>query len=222
MGVGDITHWSPVRVKCRQIIESRRMEMFLCGVIMFNLLLLVAETDATVDDKEAPRDMVVMNDLLLGFYVLELSSRIFVYRSRFFFDEWNVLDSAIVGTDVILLLLDRVFDDMPKVSILRIIRLVRLVRAFKAISLFPELAMMLAGFYSALKAIMWGMILVTTILTVYSILAVKILHPINKRVKANPLGIYDGCERCPRAFESVFGACLTFFQTLVAGDSWGT
>merc|ERR1719375_1467069 len=79
--------------------------------------------------------------------------------------------------------------------------------------------MMLRGFFGAVKAIAWGMILVMTILTVWSILAVKILHPINKRVTAN--NIYDGCERCPRAFSSVFQARLTFFQTLVAGDSWG-
>jgi len=29
------------------------------------------------------------------------------------------------------------------------------------------------------------------------------------------------CERCPRAYESVFQACLTMAQSIVAGDNWG-
>merc|ERR1712232_1172097 len=29
------------------------------------------------------------------------------------------------------------------------------------------------------------------------------------------------CERCGRAFESVFASMLTFTQQIVAGDSWG-
>ena len=32
---------------------------------------------------------------------------------------------------------------------------------------------------------------------------------------------YDGCDRCPDAFASVFDSLLTFIQTILAGDSWG-
>merc|ERR1719440_1045216 len=32
---------------------------------------------------------------------------------------------------------------------------------------------------------------------------------------------WDNCERCVRSFSSVMAANLTFFQTIIAGDSWG-
>merc|ERR1719440_984630 len=34
-------------------------------------------------------------------------------------------------------------------------------------------------------------------------------------------GAWDDCERCVRSFSSVMAANLTFFQTIIAGDSWG-
>merc|ERR1719401_164931 len=33
--------------------------------------------------------------------------------------------------------------------------------------------------------------------------------------------MYVGCDRCPYAFSSVSQAVLTFFQQIIAGDSWG-
>merc|ERR1711871_442256 len=33
---------------------------------------------------------------------------------------------------------------------------------------------------------------------------------------------WKGCERCGRAYSNTFAAALTLWQTLVAGDSWGT
>jgi len=32
---------------------------------------------------------------------------------------------------------------------------------------------------------------------------------------------WEGCERCKRSFDTVWYANLTFFQTIIAGDSWG-
>merc|ERR1719327_1879266 len=64
------------------------------------------------------------------------------------------------------------------------------------------------------------MVMMTMVLLVWGILAVHLIHPINQRVADK--GFYDGCERCPRAFSTVFDSMLTFWKQLVAGDSWGT
>lgn len=45
------------------------------------------------------------------------------------------------------------------------------------------------------------------------------MQPVNLRVAET--GVYEGCERCPRAFETTFSATMTFVQQIVAGDSWG-
>jgi hypothetical protein len=63
------------------------------------------------------------------------------------------------------------------------------------------------------------MLLVLLWLVVLAIVAVQIIHPINEEISAE--GLYDGCERCSRAYSSVSNTLVTFTQTLIAGDSWG-
>ena len=52
---------------------------------------------------------------------------------------------------------------------------------------------------------------------VWAILGVQLIHPVNAEIWAN-----TDCERCQKAFGSVWNASLTIFQTVVAGDSWGS
>lgn len=143
--------------------------------------------------------------------------------SVFFNEGWNVLDFTIVTVDLILLVLGWAVANMPSVSVLRIFRLVRLARAVRAAKSFKELNALIRSFGFALKAIFWGILMIIMILTIWSILAVQLLHPINVAlVEKNPdIYIIAGCERCHRAFSSVFESNLTFFQHVVAGDSWG-
>jgi len=84
---------------------------------------------------------------------------------------------------------------------------------------FPQLAAMVKGLLNALSAIMWGVLLLVITLTVFGVLAVQFIHPLNLQVAES--GIYDGCARCEHAFESVSQSMLTFTQQIVAGDSWG-
>jgi len=58
-------------------------------------------------------------------------------------------------------------------------------------------------------------------LVLWGILTVEVVHPLMQDVNALQGGVWDGCERCPRAFENVLSAMLTYTQQIVAGDSWG-
>merc|ERR1719247_3582204 len=59
-------------------------------------------------------------------------------------------------------------------------------------------------------------------LTVWGILSVQLIHPVNTRVRKNKPWLYADCDRCPRAFSTVFDSVLTIWKQIVAGDSWGT
>jgi len=202
------------------LLEHHYVELALGALIMFNLLLLIFETDARAAGVSPPKWISFMNYMLICIYSVELFLKLFAYRWRFFFDEWNCVDFCVVGSDLVLIGLELLIGGMPKVSVFRMFRLVRLMRAFKALSVFPELAMLLRGFVCAAKAIFWGLLLIVIVITIWSILAVQLIHPLNKEVAL--MGLYSGCERCPRAFSSVFQSNLTIFQTIIAGDSWGT
>merc|ERR1719491_162330 len=59
------------------------------------------------------------------------------------------------------------------------------------------------------------MILLFGMLTVWSIILVDFIHPVNASLT------YAGCERCSRGFATVSDSVVTLFQQIVAGDSWG-
>lgn len=69
-----------------------------------------------------------------------------------------------------------------------------------------------------MQATFWSALLLFFMLTFCSIIAVQVVHPLNKQVADT--GEYDDCPRCKEAFESVMAANLTFLKTIVAGDSW--
>jgi voltage-gated sodium channel len=185
------------------------------------MFLVVFETDAGVDDGESPIWIKVLTNCLLGIYTSELLVKIYVYRVRFVFDFWNILDSLIVGVDLIFVLISLVVDALPSIAILRVFRLVRLARAFKAAKAFHELNSLLRACACAIKAIFWGMVMMGLTLTVWGILSVQLIHPINTRIAKSRPWLYEGCDRCPRAFSTVFDSVLTIWKQLVAGDSWG-
>merc|ERR1719409_1983250 len=108
--------------------------------------------------------------------------KLYVYRTSFFSEMWNVLDFAIVGVDIVFILIALVAGSMPSISILRVFRLVRLARAFKAMNSLHELHSLLRSVACALKAIFWGMVMMGLTLTVWGILAVQLIHPVNTRV----------------------------------------
>jgi voltage-gated sodium channel len=203
-------------------VHNHWFEAICGGIILFNMGLVVVETDAGVDDGEAPFWAQVMTNFLLGIYTSELAAKLYAYRLEFFREMWNVLDFLIVGLDLVFLCIGFVTDGLPSVAPLRVFRLVRLARAFKAAKSFPELNSLLRSCSCALRAIFWGMVLMIMVLTVWGILAVQLIHPINQEIAEKTPHVYEGCERCPRAFHSVFDSSLTFWKQLVAGDSWGT
>jgi len=129
------------------------------------------------------------------------------------------MDCGVVGTDIVILAAGSIFQQMPSLVLFRVFRLLRLVRTQKFFRLFPRLFLMMKELQHAFAAIFWGMTLTVIILTLYSIMAVLFLNPINQELAKQ--GIYSGCERCERAYESVWQSFLTFVQQIIAGDSWG-
>merc|ERR1719482_1795152 len=136
-----------------------------------------------------------------------------VARSQFWKDGWNTFDFAIVATDALFSLGGLILGSVFPVSTLRVFRLCKLARISKVFRVFPELRIMMAGLLGSFRAIFWGTVLLVFVLLVWGIVAVQFIHPLNKTLAEKHLR--DGCERCPRAYESVMQATLTFSQQIV-------
>ena len=79
---------------------------------------------------------------------------------------------------------------------------------------------MIHGFLSALKTISMGAILVFLMLTLWAIVAVELLNPVNHRESVLDLYMQKNCARCPRAWSTVSNAVFSFTQLMIMGESW--
>lgn len=218
---GYSRHWPETRIKLARILNSTQCDLVLGIIVLFNLYLVIAETDHDAKSKGASLAWLkISNAMLLVFYSLELCIRLYTFREKFFKHASNLLDFTLVCVDLLMLPLSLVLDDVIPLSFLRMFRLLRLARSKKMLELSPELSLMVRGLRDTAKTILWGAIMILLTLTVWSILAVEIIHPINQEV-AELTNHYDSCDRCARAYESVWQSNITLFQSLIAGDSWG-
>jgi len=156
----------------------------------------------------------ILNYAFLVVYTIEALGRLYAYRTWYFFVSWNILDMCVVVSGIIDLALSSQLNGFGNLQTLRVFRILRLLRTVRLLTFFPELYEMLRGFGSAMKAMLWGITIIIIMLGLWSLLAVEIVHPRNH-------GIEHKREYCVLAFSSVQRATLFFFQTLVAGDSWG-
>lgn len=216
--------WSDARCLVAFMLRSKWFELLLAVILLFNISLVVVDTDqrAACRMADAQADcptaswLRYLNYLLLAFYCTELGARVFVRRLAFFGHRWNILDLSIVLVGI---LAEALEDTAVPVSILRVCRILRLFRVLRFVHQFRELYMMLHGLLSTLKTICWAAVLMLGLLTLWSVLAVEFLHPIVQRMHRDNL--WTECSRCPAALESVMKANLTFFETIVVGDNWG-
>lgn len=220
----DMSRWSPIRSVLFKVLKSHITEAIIGCLLLFNLILVIMETDATAYGEEQPLWMLVASDSLMVIYFIELSMRMFIFRSRFFNSIWHRLDFCIVVADVGSWVYFLAHDANGNVGMVTLLRLVRFLRVSQSVHLlvhFPDLILAVKGFVGAFVAATWGMALVLFTLVLFSIVAVQVLHPICQDIVAET-DLFADCERCGRAFESVAASMVTFSQQYVAGDSWGT
>lgn len=219
--LAEVEHldWSPWRQRVFKFLENQRTEYALCVVIIANLVLLVIETDSTDADGKAPLWIEVINRLMLLFFTIELSVRLFTFRLTLFRDVASTVDALIVILDIFSLLLRYLVPDLPTLGMMRIVRLIRLSRTSEIIELVPHLHIIVMSLVGAVTPLFWGAVMLIMLLATWGILAVQLIHPIQEEIAMT--GVYDGCDRCSRAFSTVWHSALTFSQQVIAGDSWG-
>eukprot|EP00930_Biecheleria_cincta_P055497 TRINITY_DN41817_c0_g1_i1.p1 TRINITY_DN41817_c0_g1~~TRINITY_DN41817_c0_g1_i1.p1 ORF type:complete len:660 (+),score=90.55 TRINITY_DN41817_c0_g1_i1:40-2019(+) len=217
--------WSRRRVMAAQLVRSAKFDTCMGVVIVLNICIMVyeANTDAScypeyedrLSECKSHSDNIpligILNYVFLMFYTIEAGVRVFVDQRDYIFNSWNQLDTFLVVVGW----MSAIMESFVNVSFLRVLRLSRLLRAMRVLMSIRELYLLMTGFVTSLRAIFFGAVCLFCALSLWAIIAVQVLHPVNASIS------YDGCERCSRGFQSVQSAILTFFQQTVAGDSWG-
>lgn len=211
--------WSKDRIALAKVLSSHAFECVIGLVILCNTLIVIHETDlrATCDDHESrgcPADtptFVILNTTMMSLYAIEVLVRFYTYRWKFWDTVWNRLDCFLVTVGMASELLGGL---LPSLAIFRLVRVARFMKVLRIMLQHRELYLIVHGFLSAMKAIFWASILMFMLLSVWSIFAVEILHPINLRF---PL---DEHSHVPRPFGSVMQSNLTLFGMVLMGEGW--
>lgn len=213
--------WPPLRQRIATIIESRNYEFPVAAVILINAFLVILDVDSRAGGGEQPQWIGHTMNLFLVFYICDIGLRLWAFRGTYWQSSLNNFDFVVICVTVIFEILGIMAIEVGlSVSVLRVLRLGRLLRFVKLVQAFHELYVMVHLMMSALRAITWGAVLMAVMLTIWSVVAVEVLDPLNRDIAENT-DAYDGCDRCERAFSSVSQSNLTFFQQIIAGDSWG-
>ncbi|CAK9096670.1 Sodium channel protein type 11 subunit alpha (NaN) (Sensory neuron sodium channel 2) (Sodium channel protein type XI subunit alpha) (Voltage-gated sodium channel subunit alpha Nav1.9) [Durusdinium trenchii] len=160
---------------------------------------------------------VVANIVLLVIYSVECMLRAFVERHNYLWNRWNQIDllTVVLGWAGVVLAAAASFSGF-QFNVLRITRVIRLLRAARVVISIPEFYILVSGLTSSFKAIIFGSVMLVSVIIVWAIIGVELLHPLNAG-KIYP----DTCWHCKDAFGSVQEAAVTIFKQIVAGDSWG-
>jgi len=213
---------SQFRQKIASILQSKAFAVFTLVIILCDIGLIMMETDrlqkcdAKLAQMKGCKDAHVLALLatwtILIMYIIEVGVRLYTYRENFHKDYWNILDLSVCILSFFYLL-GGLFTF--KVRPLRIFRVFRLARIAKFIVGFRELYLVKAGLGSMLRVLFWSSLLLLLMLIFASVAAVEFIYPVAER-----LTLSGDCDRCWKAFSSVWRTVLTFFHMFILGDDW--
>ncbi|CAA7616540.1 ion transporter [Magnetospirillum sp. SS-4] len=125
-------------------VESSQIQLFITVLIIINAIILGLETSAVVVAHVGPF-LSILDDAILGVFIVELTLRIAYRRAEFFKDGWSLFDLAVV--------LIAVLPTGPGLAVLRSLRVLRVLRL---ITVLPRLKMIVQALLSSLPGL--GMI----------------------------------------------------------------
>lgn len=210
--------------KANYYLNHQFTEVCMALVIFVNFILIIKDTDLRAAGEFIPRWMEVAGHVCFAVYTMEYAVRFFVELWGILDGFWGQLDTVIIVVGFVELGIEASGADMASVTLLRAIRLARLLRLLRAMKVFSalrELRKLLQMMLSCARTLVWSFMICFMVMTMWAVAAVELVHPLVTNLSTSNAGMWADCERCPRAFSSVWSANLTFFQTIVAGDSWG-
>jgi voltage-gated sodium channel len=145
----------------RKVVLDPRTERFIMVVIIANAVVLGLETSKTVMASYG-RVLEILDHIMLGIFVVELTARIIVHRWAFFRDPWSVFDFIVVGIALV-----------PTTENFSVLRALRVLRVLRLITALPSLKRVVAGLLAALPGMGSIVMLIGLIYYVFAVMATK-------------------------------------------------
>lgn len=120
-----------------RIVDDRRFQNFIIGVIIFNAVILGLLTQDLTPPVRAL--LGFLDDVCLAIFSIEIVMKLAVQRGRFFRDGWNIFDMIVVGIAL-----------TPSSGPLSVLRALRVLRVMRLATAVPSMRRVLNGMFAAL------------------------------------------------------------------------
>lgn len=176
--------------KIKTMIESAWFQNAIMAVIVMNAVVIGLETSSGVMASVGPI-LVVLDEIAITIFVIEILLKLLVYRVSFFRSGWNIFDFVIVSVAL-----------LPLGGNFAILRALRIVRAFRLISAMPKMRQVVQGLLSAIPSMGSVILLLSLIFYVAAVMATKLFG-----------------ASFPQWFGSVGSSLYSLFQIMTL-ESW--
>ncbi|MGB5447405.1 MAG: ion transporter [Woeseiaceae bacterium] len=174
----------------RRVVESRTFSSVITFVIVINAITLGLETSPRVMSVAGPL-LLAIDTAALWIFTLEIALKLWMYRSRFTRDGWNIFDFVIVAAAW-----------LPSAGPLSVLRALRIMRVLRLVSVVPQMRAVVGALFKALPGM--GSILAVLVLVFYvsAVMATKLFG-----------------EGFPDWFGSIGASMYSLFQIMTL-ESW--
>jgi len=178
------------RLALARWVESRSVQHFVVGVILFNAAILGLETSGAVMARFGPQ-LRILDKLCLAVFLVEIGARLLAYRLYFWRSGWNVFDFAVVGIAL-----------LPGAGPWAVLRSLRVLRVLRLLTVVPSLRKVVAAFLHAIPGLGGVMLLMGIFLYTTAVLGTNLFG-----------------KQYPEWFGSLGGSLFSLFQILTL-EGW--
>jgi voltage-gated sodium channel len=181
---------SELRIRLAKWVESRRVQLFIVGVILLNAAILGLETSRSAMASYSGI-LVTLDHLCLAVFVVELLVKMFCYRLHFWRSGWNVFDFLVVAIAL-----------TPAPGVMAVLRSLRVLRVLRLLTAIPSLKKVVAAFIHSIPGLSGVMAVMAIFFYTMGVLATRLFG-----------------ETHPQWFGSLGASLYTLFQVMTL-ESW--
>ena len=171
-------------------VESSSTQRIIITVIVLNAIVLGLETSPRLMDNYG-RILIVLDHIMLGIFVVEITAKLYARGLDFFKTGWNVFDFLVVAVAL-----------LPSSGPLSVFRALRVLRVLRLISVIPRLRFVVEALLKAIPGIASIGLLMLILFYVCAVMATQLYGP-----------------EFPEWFGSIAASMYTLFQIMTL-ESW--
>jgi voltage-gated sodium channel len=151
------------RVKLDAVLHGTTFTRTVTALIVLNAALLGLETSEAVMTSPVGAPVRVVNQLILGFFVVEIVAKLIARGLHFFRSGWNVFDLLVVGVSLV-----------PASSGLQVLRTLRVLRVLRLLSQVKNLRDIVEAIGRALSGMAWTSLLLLLVFYVFGVMGTEL------------------------------------------------